>query len=52
MNITQDFFENPSHPLHRQYEALRAYFYEKRSAKDVADQFGYSENSFVNRRVN
>jgi len=45
MNITQDFFENPSHPLHRQYEALRAYFYEKRSAKDVADQFGYSENS-------
>jgi len=45
MSTTQEFFESPSHPLHRQYEALRAYFYEKKSAKEVADQFGYSENS-------
>ena len=45
MNKTQTFFETPTHPLQRQYEALRAYFYEKKSAKEVADKFGYSENS-------
>jgi transposase len=45
MSKTHAFFEQPAHPLHRQYEALRAYFYEEKSVKAVAKQFGYSENS-------
>lgn len=42
MTITEStFFTSPIHPLHRQYEALRAFFVEKQSAKKVAAQFDY-----------
>ncbi|MBU0743794.1 MAG: transposase, partial [Gammaproteobacteria bacterium] len=44
-DITYNFFENPSSPLQKQYEAMRAYFYECKSAHEVAKKFGYSENS-------
>jgi len=40
------FFLEPSHPKHRMYEALRAYFVEGRKPKDVARDFGYSVGSF------
>ena len=40
-----NFFEEPSSPLQKQYEAMRAYFYERKSAHEVAEKFGYSVNS-------
>jgi hypothetical protein len=42
----QDFFLKPEHPFHRQYEALRAFYVEKKSAKQVAKQFAFSEKYF------
>lgn len=45
MNTAYNFFDNPNYPLHKQYEALRAYFYEKLSAHEIAERFGYTENS-------
>ena len=45
MDMIQQFFETPSYAPHRQYEALRAYLYEKLSAKEVAKKYGYSEAS-------
>jgi transposase len=40
-NIIQ-FFSDPVLPLHRQYLALRSFYFEEKSAEDVAAQFGYS----------
>ena len=40
------FFRKPSHPLHRRYEALRAYFIERQTAIEVARRFHYSVHSF------
>ncbi|MGA2632562.1 MAG: hypothetical protein ABSG54_20390 [Terriglobia bacterium] len=40
------FFQEPHHPRHRIYEALRAYFVESRPAKEVARAFGYSVGYF------
>ena len=37
-----DFFASPSHPRHRLYELLRAFFLEGSSATEVARRFGYS----------
>jgi hypothetical protein len=42
MDKIYDFFKNPRYPLHRRYEAMRAYFYEKLSAQKVAKQFQIS----------
>jgi transposase len=39
-------FERPTHPRHRQYEALRAYFLEARPSQTVARTFGYTPGSF------
>ncbi len=36
----------PINPLHRQYEALRAYFVEELPSEVVANQFGYTPSSF------
>ena len=36
------FFANPVQPLHRQYLALRSFYFEEKSASDVADQFGFT----------
>ena len=36
------FFADPVLPLHRQYLALRSFYFEGKSAEDVAAQFGYS----------
>lgn len=40
-NIIQ-FFANPAQPLHRQYLALRSYYFEEKSAEEVAAQYGYT----------
>lgn len=42
----QKFFLSPEKPLHRQYEALRAYFVEKLPSDVVAERFGYTYGSF------
>lgn len=41
MNI-DNFFASPTKPAHKQYEALRAYVYEKQDAHIVAKKFGYT----------
>lgn len=40
------FFAAPGKPLHRQYEALRAFFLEGHPSAQVARRFGYSPGSF------
>ncbi len=40
------FFLAPQKTLHRQYEALRAYFVEGRPSAEVARAFGYSPGAF------
>jgi glutathione S-transferase len=40
------FFSEPSSPRQRQYEALRAYFFEQSPSADVAKRFGYSAGAF------
>lgn len=47
-NLTElaHVFLQPSNSTHRQYEALRAYFVEGLSSKEVARRFGYTEGSF------
>ena len=45
MEEAYEFFDSPIYAPQRQYEALRAYFYEKLPANEVAQRFGYSENS-------
>jgi hypothetical protein len=40
-NVFQ-FFDNPVQPLHRQYLALRSFFFEQKSALEVADKYGYT----------
>jgi len=40
------YFLEPSNSTHRQYEALRAYFVERRPSAEAARRFGYSPGSF------
>jgi hypothetical protein len=40
------FFLTPDTPLHRQYEALRAFFVERSPSHEVARRFGYSCGAF------
>jgi transposase len=37
------FFGSPQNLCHRQYETLRAFLYEKKSADEVAEKYGYSK---------
>ena len=37
-----DFFAHPANPRQRRYESLRAFHYERMTAKQVADRFGCS----------
>lgn len=46
MTSEEKFFASPAHPRQRQYEALRAYFIEKRSSKEAARLFGYRPGAF------
>jgi helix-turn-helix protein len=36
------FFLEPDDTLHRRYEALRAYFVQRRPLQEIATQFGYT----------
>ena len=42
----KDFFTIPQSTAQKQYEALRAFYIDGRSAPEVADQFGYTLSSF------
>jgi hypothetical protein len=39
------FFLEPTDTLHRRYEALRAYFVERRPLNQIAQEFGYTYNT-------
>ena len=39
------FFRRPRHPLHRLYEALRAYYVDDLTAVEVARRYGYTPDS-------
>ena len=41
-----DFFTIPQSTAQKQYEALRAFYLDGRSAAEVAEQFGYTISSF------
>src|SRR5262249_11520717 len=47
-NITKlrRFFSEPSSPRQRQYEALRAYFFEQSPSAELAKRFAYSAGAF------
>jgi len=42
-----DFFSSPNSIAQKQYEALRMYFLDKRTAREVAPLFGYSYRGFT-----
>jgi hypothetical protein len=46
--LCQQFFCQPTQPVHRRYEALRAVFVDHRPLKDVAQQYGYCYGTFRN----
>lgn len=41
-----DFFHNPFSAIQKKYEALRSFFYEGKSAEEVATAYGYTLSSF------
>ncbi len=41
-----EFFTNPQNTVQKRYEALRAFYVEKRPGKEIAKQFGYTLSSF------
>ena len=45
-SVLRQYFMQPTHIFHRQYEALRAVFVEGRSQKDVSRKFGFGYHSF------
>jgi hypothetical protein len=47
----RQFFLEPTETYHRQYEALRAFFVEKRRLKDIAQQFGYQEGCVAKNKL-
>jgi len=44
--LCRRFFREPTGPLQRQYEALRAVFLGELSQKEAASRFGYSYGAF------
>jgi hypothetical protein len=42
----EKFFAKPHSATHRQYEALRAFFYDGKQAEEVARRFGYKLSAF------
>lgn len=41
----KEFFQNPVEPMHKQYEALRMFFVDDKTAEQTADRFGYTTNT-------
>jgi transposase len=46
MSLETKFFSSPASSKQKQYEALRAFYYENQSASEVAAKFGYTLSSF------
>jgi hypothetical protein len=46
LTTPEQFFLRPTLPRHRQYEALRAFFVERRPSSQAARDFGYSAGAF------
>jgi predicted DNA-binding protein YlxM (UPF0122 family) len=46
MDRAVQFFQFPQEIAHKQYEALRAFYLEGKSAAEVAQQFGYTLSAF------
>jgi len=44
MDPTEYFSSMPT-VAHKQYEAMRAFFFEKQTASEVADRFGYTASA-------
>lgn len=44
-SLYRRFFLEPSQPLHRRYEALRAVFVDNQPQVEVAKRFGYTDNT-------
>lgn len=44
----EQFFREPRQPLQRHYEALRAFFLERRPLPDIARQFGFAHGTLRN----
>jgi len=42
----KDFFKFPKINMQKQYEALRAFYYEGKSAEEISKLFGYTKNGF------
>lgn len=42
-----DFFSQPQNLFQKQYEALRMFYFEKKTAKAVAEKFGYTYRGFT-----
>ena len=42
-----DFFLNPQSVYQKQYEALRCYYIDRKTAKEVAEMFGYKHRGFT-----
>jgi len=43
-----NYFDCPDLTIHKKYEALRSFFYEKKNAEEVAKKFGYKISYFYN----
>ena len=43
----EDYFNSPHTIAQKQYEALRSFFFEGVSGKEVAERFGYSYRGFT-----
>jgi hypothetical protein len=44
----EQFFREPRQPQQRRYEALRAFFLERRPLPDIARQFGFAHGTLRN----
>jgi transposase len=40
-----DFFNSPKNKMHKKYEALRAFCYERKTAQEIAKRFGYTKST-------
>jgi hypothetical protein len=44
----EQFFREPRQPQHRHFEALRAFFLDRRPLPDIARQFGFAHGTLRN----
>lgn len=44
---TFNYFSQPQSLFQKQYEALRMFYFEKKSTKEVAEKYGYTYRGFT-----